>query len=143
MFKEPDFTEKIMNGPEIELYMMIDYIGGFIWRMNHDMGDGRIPAEHHAGIDSSIVTAREQQHQAVRQCVRFGVEEPIDDKGGASPDYWKWFRWWDSWKGEMGNDEWKLLDAALSRDGGLTADEVRDYRPPGDWRASETVKAEE
>jgi hypothetical protein len=36
-------TPKEMN--ELELYFVIDYCGGFIWRMNHDMCDGRIPRE--------------------------------------------------------------------------------------------------
>ena len=33
---------------EIDLYFIINEIGGFIWRMNHEMLHGRIEKEHWA-----------------------------------------------------------------------------------------------
>ncbi len=116
---------------EIELYFLIDEAGAFIWRMNHDMGSGRIPKEHHSAIDKDIVQVRQQQTEAVRQCSRFGVANPIDSNNRATTDYWKWYRWWDGWKKAMTNDEWNELDAALSR--GLTEEDVQKYRPSETW----------
>jgi len=47
MFEAKWLKEMCEKGPEVMLYFIIDQIGGFSWQMNHDMADGRIPAEHH------------------------------------------------------------------------------------------------
>ncbi len=140
MFKEPAFTELITTGPEIHLYFVIDHIGAFTWRMNHDMAHGRIPDKAHAAIDKDITTASVQQRAAVEQCRRFGVEEPRDDQGHPTPDYWKWYRWWDAWKKGLSDDEWRVLNEALSRPDGLTKAELKLYRPAGTWQ-DEVVEA--
>lgn len=124
MFKEPKFTETIAECDEINLYFLIDHAGGFIWRMNHDMADDRIPREHHAGIDSDVMKAREQQQRAVEQCSRFGFE-PLKD-GQPTDEYWSWFRMWDGWKKSLTDEDWREFNAALSR--GLTDSEVEAYR---------------
>ena len=132
------FREKIRTCPEIVLYFIIDAFGAFIWRMNHDMADGRIAAHHHPAIDKDIVQAGIRQREAVEQCKRFGIEQPFDNDGKAGPDYWKWYRWWDAWKHGMSNDEWDIIDAASSRADGLTEEELQRYRPPGSWQTEAT-----
>ncbi len=134
MFKKPAFTEAITQGTEITLYFLIDEIGAFTWRMNHDMAHNRIPVGDHAAIDKDITSASKQQRLAVEQCKRFGVEEPFDDQGVATPDYWNWYRWWDSWKKALTDKEWDVLNIALSKDDGLTEDEMLFYRPNGTWQ---------
>ena len=37
-----DLKEKLDKGSEIFLWFYIENMGGFLWRMNHDLADGRI-----------------------------------------------------------------------------------------------------
>ena len=111
---------------EVELYFVIDYCGGFIWRMNHDMADGRIPMSEHAAIDADIEKMRVQQLDAVRQLPRVGVAMPLDAENRPTPEYWTWYRTWDAWKKGMTEERWREVDAAMTR--GLTADEISAYK---------------
>ncbi len=133
MFKDKEFSELIANGPEIRLYFVIDELGAFLWRIRHDMADGRIATNDTAGINRSLDEAREQQRQTIEQCVRFSVETPTDSDGLASEDYWRWYRWWDNWKQGLSDDEWNVLDVVLSQEGGLTDEDIQKYRPSGSW----------
>ncbi len=134
MFEQQVFMTTIDGCPEVVLYFLIDQLGAFIWRMNHDMADGRIEAKYHAAIDRDLDLARKQQKQAVQQCERFGVPQPIDSEGAACPKYWLWYRWWDKWKKGLSDDEWEALDAVLSCDRTMTEGEINKYRPPGGWQ---------
>lgn len=115
---------------ERNIYFAIDMCGGFIWRMNHDLANGRIE-DPTGGIDRDIQQARQDQLAIVAALPRFGVSEPLKD-GRPTDQYWRWFRWWDSWKKAMSNDEWRECDAAMSR--GVTPEEDKRFRPSGDWR---------
>lgn len=128
-----DFDSKTCD--ERMAYFFIDQCGAFIWRMNHDMADGRIEAKHHAGIDGDIMRVRERQQEAVAALTRFGLK-PVDDAGRPTAEYWAWYRWWDSWKKGMSNEEWRECDSAMTR--GMTPEEDARFRPSGDWRDSLT-----
>jgi len=41
--------KEILEMSEIDTFFLIDEAGAFMWRMNHEMAHGRIPAESHAG----------------------------------------------------------------------------------------------
>ena len=112
---------------EIELYFVIDECGAFMWRMNHDMAHGRIPESDHAAIDADIQRVKLQQLEAVRELPRVGVAVPLDADNRGTDEYWTWFRAWDKWKKELTDEEWRLVDAALSR--GLSDAELAEYRP--------------
>ncbi len=124
----------ITETPEIMVYFEIDACGSFIWRMNHDMAHGRIESKQHKAIDEDVERVREQQKKAVLQCKRFGVE-PNDAEGNPTPDYWKWYRWWDAWKKGLSDEEWRKVDVAVSRKEGPTEEELLSYRPEGSWLA--------
>ncbi len=124
------------NESERNIYFAIDMIGGFVWRMNHDIGHGRIDQKDHAGIDKDIAVARQDQIVLVNALARFGVTQPLED-GHPTDQYWRWFRWWDGWKKAMSDDEWRECDAAMAR--GLTEDEDQRFRPQGDWRVTEST----
>lgn len=107
---------------EVELYFMIDGIGGFIWRMNHDMGCGRIPQKDCAAIDKDIEKMRVVQMDALRELSRFGITA-LDGDGNATPEYWIWYRTWSSWhKDTLTHEEWLDLDKRIHR--GLTEQEA-------------------
>jgi len=52
---------------EIDLFLYIDAIGGFIWRLNHDMADGRIDESEHAALNKDIKTMTNEMIYAVSQ----------------------------------------------------------------------------
>ena len=132
MFEETKFTEMIESGPEILVYFVIEHIGGFTWRMNHEMSHDRIPKESHAAIAQDIIKAKEQQVQSVRQIIRFGVETPLGENNVPTEDYWKWFRWWDSWKKGLSDDEWNRCNRISPTD--MTEEQLAEYRPAGRWQ---------
>ena len=115
---------KEMN--ELELYFTIDACGGFIWRMNHDMGHGWIPKEDWSAIDKDIVKMQELQKEAVNELSRVGVAVPLDAEGRPTPEYWTWYRAWDAWKKNLSEEKWQEVNAASAR--GLTLEEVARYK---------------
>jgi len=125
-----DLLETLKTCNEATLYCVIDGFGGMIWRLNHDMADGRIPGESHAGIDKEIMDMRKKSEAATLQLPRFGVEGAIVD-GKPTENYWKWFRWWDQWKHGLSDEEWREFDAAVVK--GLTPEEEEKFRPEGKW----------
>lgn len=121
---------------EICTYFIINEIGGFIWRMNHDMADGRIESSDHAAIDKDIVTMREIQLHAVKCLTKFGVTPFKDDEKTTTAEYWAWFRWWDAYIKNMPKEQWEELDELIS-----TKKDVSAYRPEGNWK--DNVEKEE
>ena len=99
---------------EIYIWSLIEEIGGFTWRMNHDMADGRIPQESHAAIDEDIVRMTEIQKYAVSQLPRFGVANP--EMGPEERE--KYFEWYQGWKGlinGLSEAEWQELNSLLGK----------------------------
>lgn len=135
MFKEELLVEAIERGPEIMTYMLIDHIGAFTWRMNHDMAHGRIPEEEHGPIDQDIEAAVKEQQRLVRSLTRFGVNTPLDENNHPTEEYWKWYRWWSNWhKNTLTDEEWNEMDVVLSMD--MTQEQIEKYRPEGSWNDS-------
>jgi len=94
----------ITTCPEAILYFYIETLGGVLWRLRHDSADGRIPID--------FKTERELQEKiekAVDQTVRFGVTQPRD-KNRASDEYWKWYRWLNTWHHGMSDEEWQEVE---------------------------------
>jgi len=61
---------------EVEYWVSIETLGGFIWRMNHDLADGRIK-DPTGGIDKDILEARKVSEQLVEELwEKFGVVSP-------------------------------------------------------------------
>lgn len=115
---------------EISLYFVINECGGFIWRMNHDMADGRIPIESHDAIDKDIAGVRRTQQDAVSLLPKFGVDQPTQGPSRApTEEYWKWFRWWDSYIKGLSEKEWEELNKKISN-----KEDYSKYRPQGDWK---------
>jgi hypothetical protein len=98
------YSLKLKKWPETELeyYEIIEGLGGFIWSMNHDLGDGRIE-DPEGKIDADIEEARQLSDQLVSELDdKFGVIHPRDcpereigEKPPPPPDgktyYWDWY----------------------------------------------------
>jgi len=119
--------KKIGEMSEVELYFLIDGIGGFIWQMNHDMADGRIPQKNHQVIDDDIEKMRQTQLEAIRELSRIGITQPLDEQGRGTPEYWTWYRTWSAWhKNKITSEEWNVLNRHMSH--GLTAEEIEECK---------------
>lgn len=115
---------------EISLYFVINECGGFIWRMNHDMADGRIPIEHHDAIEKDIKNVRRTQMDAVALLPKFGVAQPTQGENKTpTEEYWKWFRWWDGYIKGLSEEAWKDLNRKIT-----AKEDYSNYRPQGDWK---------
>lgn len=92
---------------EVDYWSAIESLGGFIWRMNHDLGDGRIE-DPHGKIDKDIQKMRKVSMQLVEEIgEKFGVIAPedcpqltlkqrmADEKPPPAPEgkeyYWDWY----------------------------------------------------
>jgi hypothetical protein len=120
---------KVSTLDEIQAYFLINQIGGIIWRMNHDMADGRIPEEEHPKIDEELARISKTQIQAISSLHRFGVTQPFRDANQQpSGAYVAWFKWWDSYVKGLSEGVWRVLEARVNHQL-----DVSEYRPEGDW----------
>ena len=112
---------------EQELYFYINAFGGMMWRLNHDMADGRIEVE----IDLTPI------QYAIEYCImhtpRFGVDiqEPKDGEHvKTTPSYWAWFEWWDEYfQRTLTTEEYKDYCNRVKKHM-----DISQFRPEGDWR---------
>ncbi len=125
---DEEFLEDIKKCDEITLYFMIDVIGGHLWRMNHDIADGRV--ESTEDIQKDLKNMRWRIEHAVDQTTRFGVDALVrNEKGKANDSYWKWFKYWDKWKKKLSTEDWDEFNEAYA-DG-----EYKDMLPDSDgWK---------
>lgn len=121
---DEEMKKKLETGCEQLLYFVIDGLGGFIWRMEHDLGDGRI--ESTPGIEKDLLKMRETQQLAVSQLSRVGVEGALDENGRTTDIYWNWYRTWKSYIDGLDNADFYKLDK-LSQEG--TSPELGYMRP--------------
>jgi len=118
----------ILKMGEVDTYFLIDECGAFMWRMNHEMAHGRIPQEHHAAINEDIVSVSELQKFAVDNLHRFGVD-PETAKDRTNGDYWKWYKYWDTWKKGLSNEDWEKVNKRMAANEGYT-----EFYPEGRWQ---------
>ena len=88
----------VKNGAEIELYLTINSLGDFIWRMNHDAAHGRF--EMTESIKEDLEKAQYAIEFAVLNSCRFGIEIPEPKENEhvqRTESYNKWFRWWNNY----------------------------------------------
>jgi hypothetical protein len=96
---------------EVELYMLINTAGYMMWRMNHDAADGRIPNE---GVDESIKSIHEIQHNALTQLNKFGITPFLNDGKSPSDTYWEWFYKWDNYVKGLSNEDYDILETRIN-----------------------------
>jgi len=114
---DEEYYDELETCPELDLYLTIDGLGAFVWRMNHDLSHGRIQGteEELEGVKTDIKNVQEKLEKTVPYCKRFGVPFEMVEKenlvfGGTSKaacdEYWQWFRHWDGWKKDLTDDQW-------------------------------------
>ncbi len=140
------FVEYVESCQEVELYFMINELGGFVWRMTHDMNKhGRIPEKEHPGIRKDVIAMQVRAGVAVDHTTRFGVVTPREPKKstftgeehvGPSDDYWLWFRWWDAWSKSLSDEVFNEMDADMSAKRDLSK-----WRPDGEWKVADAATA--
>jgi hypothetical protein len=117
---------------EQKLYFVINFYGGVVWRFAHDMADGRITVSDSWYEDEMKI--RKLIEAAAEQTIRFGVEEPLGEvtaSGLKTPteEYWKWFRWWDSYFKTMNPVDYDIFIDKMDND-----EDYSMYRPEGEWK---------
>ena len=112
---EKDIKKLLDECSEIFLWNYIEGVGGFIWRMNHDLGDGRI--ESTPGIEKDLLTMGENIKYAVNQLVRFGVEDPQGKENEEGrKTYWEWYRGWKEHIDNLSDDQFEKMGVLLGKD---------------------------
>jgi hypothetical protein len=130
--KRAEFLKLIETCGETMLYLIIESLGGMQWTLRHQANKSYTSDSEAAVMlhDSALITI--DLGLAVQQTVRFGVSKPTDEEGIATPEYWRWYRWWNGYHKGMTENEWQRLDCASS--GG---EDLSGFRPSGDWRVAE------
>jgi hypothetical protein len=127
----PGFLSKegidiVSNGNELDLYMTINSIGHFIWRMNHDAADGRLDLKLEQLHD--LMEAQYAIEYAVLQTKRFGVDvskDPDSDHVKTSDGYFKWLEAWNNYiQYELPESEYDNLMSLMKSNGDYSM-----YRP--------------
>jgi hypothetical protein len=127
-----EFKAQIDKMPELTLWVAINQIGGDLIYMNHEMADGRLPESRKNHEILELLQAQIQY--AVSKLEKFGIKDyatftdPAERKEQHA-NYFKWFRWWESYFENLPVTEQQELDRKLNNDEDLSA-----YRPAGDWR---------
>ncbi len=124
---------------------MIENLGGFIFYMNHDLADGRIPED--PSIDKALAAAKKEIEFAVDHTTRFGVTKPRNDNGGGSEEYFLWYRWWDTYAKGLSEEKFHDLDmtvkAAMEKGGKDVEEKLKKWRPKGNWKPTATATQKE
>lgn len=142
MMTDEEYINMIKDCSELDLFLTIDALGMFVWRMTHDLSHGRIDGteEELEGVRADIKSMQERLEKTVPFCERFGVDFEIVEKkneltGGAyktaCDEYWQWYRHWDDWKKNLTDDEWQEFQRLHQ------ADEPYEHLlPDGNWQES-------
>ena len=120
---EPELKKTLDECSEIFLWAAIEQLGGFLWRMNHDMADGRIQST--PDIEADMIMMGENQEYAIDQLARFGVPDPRE---GKRKEYMEWYKTW--------KDYWETVDKGIydeinRRIKADSTDACQEYRPDG------------
>lgn len=125
-FLSEEGIEKVKNGNELDVYMSINSIGHFIWRMNHDTADGRIELKPELLHD--LMEAQYAIEFAVFNTNRFGVNVKKGTESEhveTSKDYFTWLEAWNNYvQYELKEDDYIKLMALVENNGDYSM-----YRP--------------
>ena len=118
-------VETINNLSEVDLYFMIDAMGGHIWRCKHDMAHGRIP-------EFDLTEEQYALEYMVYQTTKFGVELPepeMDKHITATPSYKAWYKFYDDhFKNTLTDEQWKAFQRAQE-----SGQDTSAFMPSGHW----------
>lgn len=127
-------VERANELTELELYEQIEALGGLIWRINHDLADGRIKGDDES---TGLNGLRIHQQYLLQLTRKFGVEidEPSENPVHPTASYWCWYEHWNDHFKKMDDGTYSAFMAV--RKAGLAIDT---YLPQGDWKANIPAK---
>lgn len=113
----------ILSMDEVTTFFLVNECGGFLFRMNHQLSDDKIPEESKEAVLKDMMNIRVVQKFTVDNLDRFGVDPTsvFDKENG---DYWKWFKFWDKWKTNLKEEEWNAVSVG----------NYKDYLPKTTWK---------
>lgn len=124
ILKDPSY---VATCKEQELYFYINSLGGIIWRLRHDMADGRIKE------NLDLMPYQYAIEYCIMHTPRFGVKINEPEEGEhvkATDSYWAWFRWWDEYfQRTLTDEEYKDYQQRLNN-----GEDISKFHPTGDWR---------
>lgn len=129
LYNEEMVDRVIANGPEIIVYFLIEGIGSYRYSTQRGVMKGHIPDSCYKEMEGPIA----QQFKLLQALPRFGVVTPLDANGQATPEYWKWYRWWDAWNKGMSDEQFQEMDTVLGEN--MTPEQIAKWRPPGSWES--------
>ena len=130
-FLKEDGIEKVLNGSEVDLYFIINMLGGYIWRTNHNVAHGRL--EITKSMAEDLIEAQYVIEYCVLNTKRFGVEIPEPKEGchiERTESYNQWFRWWNNYfQYTLNNDEYQEFEQIYEKGG-----DISKFKPEGNWK---------
>ena len=88
---------------------LIDECSSFIWKMNHDLNDGRIEESAIPTITEDISQIALLQKFAVDNLERFGVDVSKLNEEEGSDELKKWHKHWHEWRANLTEEEWEKV----------------------------------
>lgn len=135
--EKEDFQEFIKNCEEYELFFTIDEAGSFIYRMRQALSNGVIPETDVDGVNQDVIAINKMQGDAAAQTIRFGVDFKLIEQFNdllkknitmPCPEYWKWMKYWNDWRGEFTDETWGEFSTALNN-----KESVAQFLPKKKW----------
>lgn len=122
--------DSIKDWSEPKVFTTLQCLGSIVFRLQHDMADGRIEE------DLDLTPYQYAMEYLALQTSRFGVqiEEPKEGEHVlTTKSYLAWYDWWYNYLDfSLSDDEWKDFKKRLEND-----EDVSMYRPEGDWKNRE------
>lgn len=96
---------------EIDIWKKIDNLGGIIWRINHEVADGRLTLSQQQ--KQNLLEYQYALEYLVYYTRKFGVEFTQEPQKGLhvehSSDYLAWFRFWHNHFNSMSREEYNAF----------------------------------
>jgi len=114
----------VLSMDEVMTFFLIDECSSFIWKMNHDLNDGRIEEEAMPTVLEDIQQIATLQKFAVDNLERFGLKiEVITEENEKESDLRKWHKHWHTWRAKLSEEEWAKVSIG----------EYEEYLPKNKW----------
>ena len=114
----------ILAMDEVMTFFLIDECSSFIWKMNHDLSEGKISEPAAPTIMEDIQQIASLQKFAVDNLDRFGVNpKEINEEADGTTDLRKWHQHWNTWRTELSAEQWEKVSIG----------EYENYLPTKKW----------
>ena len=111
----------ILQLDEVMTFFLIDECSAMIWRISHDLADGKITETPQVKEDLEQIA--NLQKFSVKNLGRFGLNDENIGETGDSGDLKKWHAHWHAWRAELSDEQWKKVSIG----------EYEEYLPKKKW----------